>query len=151
MFPHLKIALGGQRFSSNEEVITFANNYFAEKKRRVLFGRVTEMGTSLGEVCNETMLKNFKRFLKKCLIPLLGRKLFRPLSYVILRSSNTHVLSTVASNSLGFVFILSTHDIFGKHYALLDICFNKLYVHVSVEYLVNCNANADSKCTPFSN
>ena len=30
-FPHLKIALGGQRFSSNEEAITFVNNYFAEK------------------------------------------------------------------------------------------------------------------------
>ena len=31
LFPHLKIALGGQRFSSNEEAITFANNYFAGK------------------------------------------------------------------------------------------------------------------------
>ena len=31
LFPHLKIALGGQRFSSNEEAITFVNNYFAEK------------------------------------------------------------------------------------------------------------------------
>ena len=31
LFPHLKIALGGQRFLSNEEAITFVNNYFAEK------------------------------------------------------------------------------------------------------------------------
>ena len=31
LFPHLKIAPGGQRFSSNEEAITFVNNYFAEK------------------------------------------------------------------------------------------------------------------------
>ena len=31
LFPHLKIALGGQRFSSNEEAITFVNKYFAEK------------------------------------------------------------------------------------------------------------------------
>ncbi|GFU70146.1 histone-lysine N-methyltransferase SETMAR [Trichonephila clavipes] len=31
LFPHLKIALGGQRFSLNEEAITFVNNYFAEK------------------------------------------------------------------------------------------------------------------------
>ncbi|GFV91376.1 histone-lysine N-methyltransferase SETMAR [Trichonephila clavipes] len=31
LFPHLKIAFGGQRFSSNEEAITFVNNYFAEK------------------------------------------------------------------------------------------------------------------------
>ena len=31
LFPRLKIALGGQRFSSNEEAITFVNNYFAEK------------------------------------------------------------------------------------------------------------------------
>ncbi|GFW24983.1 histone-lysine N-methyltransferase SETMAR [Trichonephila clavipes] len=28
---HLKIALGGQRFSSNEEAITLVNKYFAEK------------------------------------------------------------------------------------------------------------------------
>ncbi|GFU03186.1 histone-lysine N-methyltransferase SETMAR [Trichonephila clavipes] len=31
LFPHLKIALGGQRFLSNEEAIPFVNNYFAEK------------------------------------------------------------------------------------------------------------------------
>ena len=32
LIPHLKIVLGGQRFSSNEEAITFMNNnYFAEK------------------------------------------------------------------------------------------------------------------------
>ena len=31
LFPHLKIALGGQRFSSNKEAITFVNNYFAKK------------------------------------------------------------------------------------------------------------------------
>ena len=36
LFPHLKIALGGQ------------------EKRRVLFGRVTEMGAPLGEVCRVT-------------------------------------------------------------------------------------------------
>ena len=30
LFPHPKITLGGQRFSSNEEAITFVNN-FAEK------------------------------------------------------------------------------------------------------------------------
>ncbi|GFU60310.1 hypothetical protein TNCV_3404531 [Trichonephila clavipes] len=54
LLPHLKIELGGQRFSSNEEAIPFLNNYFAEKKRRVLFGRVTEMGASLGEVCRVT-------------------------------------------------------------------------------------------------
>ena len=31
LFPQLKIALGGQRFSSKEEAITFVNNYFEEK------------------------------------------------------------------------------------------------------------------------
>ncbi|GFV32159.1 histone-lysine N-methyltransferase SETMAR [Trichonephila clavipes] len=31
LFSHLNIALGGQGFSSNEEAITFVNNYFAEK------------------------------------------------------------------------------------------------------------------------
>jgi len=30
LFPKLKVALRGQRFSSNEEAITFVNNYFAE-------------------------------------------------------------------------------------------------------------------------
>jgi len=34
LFPHLKIAVGGQRFSSNEEAITFVNNYFAEKNAK---------------------------------------------------------------------------------------------------------------------
>ena len=32
LFFQLKIALGGQRFSSNEEANTFVNDYFAEKK-----------------------------------------------------------------------------------------------------------------------
>ena len=32
LFPQLKIALGGQRFSSNEEANTFVNDYSAEKK-----------------------------------------------------------------------------------------------------------------------
>lgn len=31
LFPRLKVELGGQKFSSNEEAITFVNNYFAEK------------------------------------------------------------------------------------------------------------------------
>ena len=31
LFPHVKIAFGKQRFSSNEEAITFVNNFFAEK------------------------------------------------------------------------------------------------------------------------
>ena len=31
LFPHLKIALGGQSFSTNEELITFVKNNFAEK------------------------------------------------------------------------------------------------------------------------
>lgn len=31
LFPNLKTALGGQRFSSNEEAITFVNSYFMEK------------------------------------------------------------------------------------------------------------------------
>ena len=31
LFPHLKIALGRKRFSSNQDAITFLNNYFAVK------------------------------------------------------------------------------------------------------------------------
>ena len=31
LFSKLKVALGGQRFSTNEEVINFVNNYFADK------------------------------------------------------------------------------------------------------------------------
>ncbi|GFU90713.1 histone-lysine N-methyltransferase SETMAR [Trichonephila clavipes] len=38
LFPHLKIVLGSMRISSSEDGITFVNNYFAEKKRRLLFG-----------------------------------------------------------------------------------------------------------------
>lgn len=30
LFPNLKIAFGGQKFSSNEKAITFVNNYFTE-------------------------------------------------------------------------------------------------------------------------
>ena len=40
LFPHLKIALGGQRFSSNEEPITFVNNYFAEKNAEYYLDRL---------------------------------------------------------------------------------------------------------------
>ncbi|GFY03094.1 histonelysine Nmethyltransferase SETMARlike [Trichonephila clavipes] len=31
LFPFLKFATGGQRFSSNDEAITFLKNYFAKK------------------------------------------------------------------------------------------------------------------------
>lgn len=34
LFPDLKTALGGQRFSSNEEAMTFVNNYFAQKNAK---------------------------------------------------------------------------------------------------------------------
>jgi hypothetical protein len=37
LFSHLKIPLEVQRFSSNEEAITFANNYFAEKNSENYF------------------------------------------------------------------------------------------------------------------
>src|SRR5436189_5963504 len=39
LFPQLKFALGGQRFSSNEEAITFVNNYFAEKNAEYYLDR----------------------------------------------------------------------------------------------------------------
>ena len=54
---------------------------FCKEKRRVLFGWDTEMGVSLGEVCRVTKRlcwKIIKKFLKICLVSLLGRKLFRP-------------------------------------------------------------------------
>ena len=31
LFPRLKVALGGQRFSCNADAITFVNNFFMEK------------------------------------------------------------------------------------------------------------------------
>ena len=37
LFPHPKVALGGQKFSSNEEPITYVNNYFAEKNAGYYF------------------------------------------------------------------------------------------------------------------
>ncbi|GFS64398.1 histone-lysine N-methyltransferase SETMAR [Trichonephila clavipes] len=54
LLPHLKIAFGRQRFSSNEEAITFVNNYFAEKIWSTIYTGYTEMGASLGEVCRVT-------------------------------------------------------------------------------------------------
>ena len=53
LFPHLKIALGGQKFSSNEQVINFVNYYFAKKTPSTI-RRVTDMGASLGEVYRVT-------------------------------------------------------------------------------------------------
>ena len=55
---------------------------FCREKCRVLFGRVTEMGASLGEVYKETMLKIFLNF-RKNVVSLLGRKLFWPPSYFV--------------------------------------------------------------------
>ena len=41
LFLYLKIASGGQRFSSNEEaIITFVNNYFAEKNAEYYLDRL---------------------------------------------------------------------------------------------------------------
>lgn len=52
LFPQLKTALGEQRFLSNEEVIR--EQLFCREERRVLFGRIKEMGASLGEVYRVT-------------------------------------------------------------------------------------------------
>ncbi|GFW08079.1 mariner Mos1 transposase [Trichonephila clavipes] len=40
LFPHLKIVLEEHRFSSNEEAITFVNNYFAEKNSKYYLDRL---------------------------------------------------------------------------------------------------------------
>ena len=64
---HGYIIIPPKHFSLNEEAIIFVKQLFCREKRRVLFGRVTEMRASLGEVCSykETMLK---KILKKCLV-----------------------------------------------------------------------------------
>ncbi|GFX68646.1 histone-lysine N-methyltransferase SETMAR [Trichonephila clavipes] len=54
LFPHLKFALGGHRFSSNKEQYSLRKQLFWRERHRVLFLRVTEMGASLGEVCRVT-------------------------------------------------------------------------------------------------
>lgn len=82
LFPKLKVALGGQRFSSNEKAIIngLRKQLFCRERYRVLFGRVEEMGASLGEVYRLTrrLCRKIKINLKKkCLVSLLGRKLFR--------------------------------------------------------------------------
>ena len=56
---------------------------FCGEKRRVLLGRVTEMGATLGEVCRVTRRLCWKKIMKKFLVSLLGRKLFRPPSYKV--------------------------------------------------------------------
>ena len=64
---------------------------FCGEKHRVLFVRVTDMGASLGEVCRVTRRLCWKKLLKKCLVSLLGRKLFRPFSY----NESLHVISSI--------------------------------------------------------
>ena len=78
------IIIRPKHFSSNEGA---CEQLFCREKRRVLFGRVIEMGASLGEVLVRVELQGdnvekLKKFLKKCLVSLLGRKLFRPPSYM---------------------------------------------------------------------
>ena len=63
LFPHLKIALGCQRFSSNGEAITFVNNYFAEKNTKYYLDGLQRWEHRWEKSpCNykETMLKNLK-------------------------------------------------------------------------------------------
>ena len=69
---------------------------FCREKRRVLFWWVKEMGASLGKVCRVTRrlcrkIKN--KIKKKCLVSLLGRKLFRPPSYMLSFEVSTQELS----------------------------------------------------------
>ena len=72
---HIKIAFGEQRFSLNEEAITFVNNYFAEYYLDGL-----QRWEHRWEKCVELQVE--KKFLKICLISLLSRKLFKPPSYL---------------------------------------------------------------------
>lgn len=53
LIPHLKIALGGQRISTNKEVITFVKNYFAEINAEYYLNEL-DMKASLGEACRIT-------------------------------------------------------------------------------------------------
>ena len=85
LFPHLKIAPGGPRFSSNEEAIAFVNNYFVEKNAGYYLDGL-QRSEHRWEKCvykcvtRRLCWKIFKKS-KKCLVSLLDQKLFRTLSY----------------------------------------------------------------------
>ncbi|GFV57747.1 histonelysine Nmethyltransferase SETMARlike [Trichonephila clavipes] len=85
LLPHLKIALLGQRFSSNEEAITYVNNYFAEKNAEYYLDglqrwehrweKCVELQRDYAEKQKQQKIK------KKYLESLLGLKLLRPPLY----------------------------------------------------------------------
>ncbi|KAL6265673.1 hypothetical protein P5V15_002472 [Pogonomyrmex californicus] len=50
LFPKFKISLGGQRFSSNEEVIAYVKRLFCGARRQLLFEGVKEVRVSMGKV-----------------------------------------------------------------------------------------------------
>ncbi|GFX77918.1 histonelysine Nmethyltransferase SETMARlike [Trichonephila clavipes] len=86
LFHHLKIALGGQRVSSNEEAITFVNNYFAEKNAEYGLDGLQRWKHRWGE-CVELQKGNLgknkiKKNQKKCLVIFVGRKLLKPPSHI---------------------------------------------------------------------
>ena len=85
------IIIRPKHFSSNEEAITFVNNYFVEKNAEYYFDglqrwdqMVTEMGPD-GYRDGTRWLQSWEKcvelqgdYVEKCLVSLLGRKLFRP-------------------------------------------------------------------------
>ena len=78
------IIIRPKRFSSNEEAITFANNYFAEKNAEYYLDglqRWEHRWEKCVELQRDYVEKQNKNFSEKDLVSLLGRKLFRPLSY----------------------------------------------------------------------
>ena len=78
--PHHKTALLGQRFSLNEETITFVNNYFAGKNSEYYLDGLQRRELHW-EKYKEPMCI-IKSIFKKFLLSLLGRKLFRPTMYI---------------------------------------------------------------------
>ena len=71
------IIIRPKHFSSNEEAITFVNNYFAEKNAEYYFDGL-QRWKHRWEKCVELQGDYVEKiFLKKYLVPLLGRKLFR--------------------------------------------------------------------------
>jgi hypothetical protein len=82
-FPRVKLFLAGQRFSSNQEAIAAVEGYFCRSYEEPLQGRYIGAGINV-LISREITLKNKNNFeITNSFFSLLGRKLFRPPSYIL--------------------------------------------------------------------
>ena len=112
------------RFSSDKEAITFVNNYFAEKNAEYYLGGL-QRWEHRWEKCVELQGDYVeKKFLKKCLVTLLGRKLFRPLSYM----HNTEIFLSKVKNYLLRISLFSVDLHVSRLFESFMINFRRRYI-----------------------